>query len=294
MINTIENNQLISKLPAEQTYVLVDGAVTGSQTIIDTLFDYAEQPEYLKLYQGTEYHSLQEISPVLVKTNQDDPYFFHLTQELVGKIAFIIITSEVDSHCLIHHLQQLISVKASHMGSCYFRYYEPHCLKFLVPTLTPLQVDCLLGPAASWYWPCLQAGQLHQWESIDHKPLLNLTEQMPSFELSDNQLAAFSQAMRWVFIDDQLASHQQTPLLKALAPDFQYQIVDSFINQFDQKGLCTPAHLIVALKACYSLKPTQLEPFFASLAKHHGHSELELVKLVEQTINQLKQAAVAL
>lgn len=148
---------MIDTLPTDRfVYLLIDGAQTKALPLIYT---QNQQPEFEVLYHNTPYQEMLDISPVIVRLDNNSQLQKRYQQWQPYAVAF---TTTVDLKTTANHLKSLILCKMPNTQPAFFRFYAHN---WLYPLLTGQDESTLYsftGPIDNWYIPVPDK----QWQNI--------------------------------------------------------------------------------------------------------------------------------
>ena len=105
--------------------------------------------EYLCLYEGRQAPVLEQAAPHMVELLPGHRLTARLLEEGWGDSWGVFLTVG-DASNLRRHLRRFLKVRDEAGRSLLFRYYDPRVLRIYLPTCTPVELDVVFGPLATW------------------------------------------------------------------------------------------------------------------------------------------------
>lgn len=213
-------------------YLLLDGAQIDD--LIKTIYKLQKSAEVDVLFLNTRFAELQELSPVLVKVQLDDPLYkkFLTEWQATSGIHFI---AKGDIYTLGNHLRSSLQAKINDQPTL-FRFYDPRILSLWFETITEQQRSQFMGAMTKLYLPNPTTGELIEYNNDTH--LICVTPDTIWIELSLQQLDHLTQAKKVKIKQQVLTSLRKhfPEQLQLLTEQAQNNLVNSSIEKANQYG----------------------------------------------------------
>jgi len=136
--------------PALNWFVVLEGAHPAYNTR-ELIYRYVSDPQWVSIYQGTEYAALTKVSPILLKLNQPRDWHTAWSTSFPG-LAGSYLASDQGQDGIARHLQTLVSVNVEGGAQAIFRFHDSWIMSALYSSLTDFEKDRIHGPINKWLW----------------------------------------------------------------------------------------------------------------------------------------------
>lgn len=138
----------IEQLPQQRfIYLLIDGAAIKALPLIYT---QNQQPEFEVLYHSTKFQEMLDISPVIVRFDNNIELQKLYNEWQNHAIAF---TSTADLRTTANHLRSLILCRMPNTQPAFFRFYAANWLYPLLINMDEADLYDFTGPIDNWFIP---------------------------------------------------------------------------------------------------------------------------------------------
>ncbi|MDC0664183.1 DUF4123 domain-containing protein [Marinobacter sp. SS21] len=131
-------------------FVILEGAHPAYNTR-DLIYRYVSDPQWVPVYQGTEYEVLAQVSPILLKLNKPQDWHIAWSTSFPG-LAGSYLASDQGQDGIARHLQTLVSVNVEGGAESIFRFHDSWIMSALYSSLTDSEKDRVHGPINKWLW----------------------------------------------------------------------------------------------------------------------------------------------
>ncbi len=111
-------------------YVLIDGSKRSEAE--QWLYELIDTPDYLNLFDGTEWASIRQVAPLLVRTGPSHPNWGELAEELKNLECGYGIASKESLDTVANHLRRFIEVRHPLGHGVMLRFADPSVARVLL------------------------------------------------------------------------------------------------------------------------------------------------------------------
>lgn len=269
---------IVNQLPTDRfVYLLIDGAQTQALQLIYT---QNQQPEFEVLYHTTPFQDMLDMSPVIVRLDNNIQLQNNYEKWQPYAVAF---TSTVDLKTTADHLRSLILCKMPNTQPAFFRFYGHN---WLYPLLTGQDESTLYsftGPIDIWYIPLPDK----QWQgiSIVQQGECKEANQEAWFTLTEELQAKLADYTYQQFIDTLTTRYTDLSLATPEGQIVRTQVLD-YVEQAKSYGLKQRHHLTkyTDLAFCYPHNLLDKQAFHILSNEYEG-GNIKLEQLTEYLRN---------
>lgn len=139
---------VINQLPTDKAiYLIIDGASTNALSLI---YSINPQSQLEPLYHNTAFQELQDISPIIVRIDNNPTLQNAYPKWQQHSVAF---SSTTDFQTTANHLKSLILCTMPNTQPAFFRFYAKTWLYPLLTEQTQAELTKFTGAIDTWYIP---------------------------------------------------------------------------------------------------------------------------------------------
>ncbi|MDX1757962.1 MAG: DUF4123 domain-containing protein [Marinobacter sp.] len=136
--------------PSLNWFAVLEGAHPAYDTR-ELMYRHIADPEWVPLFQGTEYEALAKASPILLKLDEPQGWHTAWSRSFPG-LAGSYLATELSQDRVARHLQTLVSVNVEGGTEAIFRFHDSWIMSALYPSLTDIEKGRFHGPINKWLW----------------------------------------------------------------------------------------------------------------------------------------------